>query len=245
MPGISLYMTQSTKKSKNTCDLQSCFLCKGCLHEWIPVIGAHRKNFHFRKGELIFQETDPVRGMYFVYNGVVKVHKKWGQDKELILRFATAGEVFGHRGLGGPEEELLYPISATALEPVTACFIDLSFFHTTLRMNYPFIHQLLYFYATELQESEKKMRDMAHMPVKSRVVRALLALQEKFGSTEQGYIRFTLSRQDLASYTGAAYETVFRVVTELAKDELISLSGKDIRLLEPALLRQLTSETGD
>jgi len=127
------------------------------------------------------------------------------------------------------------------MEPVTACFIDLSFFQTTLRLNGRFTEQLLYFYASELQESERKMRDMAHMPVKSRVARALLALQEKFGSTDEGYLRFTLTKQDLASYTGAAYETVFRIVNEMAKDELISLSGKDIRILEPALLKQLTS----
>lgn len=238
-------MAKGTKNLKNACDLQSCFLCKSCLPEWIPVIGAHRTNFHFKKGELIFEEGDPVLGMYFVYSGVVKVHKKWGEDKELILRFATAGDMFGHRGLGGSADELLYPISATAMQPVAACFIDLSFFRTTLQVNYPFIQQLLYFYAAELQESEKKMRDMAHMPVKSRVIRALLAFREKFGSTEDGHIRLALSRQDLASYTGAAYETVFRVMTELAKEELIILSGKDICIPEPALLQRLIGETGD
>jgi len=234
-------MIKDTKKSPKTCDLQSCFLCRLCLDEWIPVIGAHRKNFHFKKGQVIFNEGDPVLGMYFVYRGVVKVHKQWGQEKELIIRFAAAGDIFGHRGLGGTQGELLYPISATAMEPVTACFIDLSFFKTTLRMNERFTEELLYFYASELQESERKMRDMAHMPVKSRVARALLALQEKFGSNEEGFLRFTLTKQDLASYTGAAYETVFRIMNELAKDELIRLSGKDIRILEPALLKKLTS----
>jgi CRP-like cAMP-binding protein len=238
-------MIKDSKKLSKTCDLQSCFLCRRCLDEWIPVIGAHRKNFHFKKGQVIFKEGDPVLGMYFVYSGVVKVHKQWGQEKELIIRFAAAGDIFGHRGLGGNQGEPLYPISATAIEPVTACFIDLSFFRTTLRVNERFTEQLLYFYASELQESERKMRDMAHMPVKSRVARALLTLQEKFGSTDEGYLRFTLSKQDLASYTGAAYETVFRIVNEMAKDELVSLSGKDIRILQPALLKKLTSETGD
>jgi CRP-like cAMP-binding protein len=238
-------MAQGTKKSPKTCDLHECFLCRHCLPEWIAVIGAHRKNINFKKGQAIFSEGDPVLGMYFVYNGVVKVHKQWGQEKELIIRFAAAGDIFGHRGLGGTQAELLYPISATALEPTTVCFIPLSFFQTTLRMNERFTEQLLYFYASELQESERKMRDMAHMPVKSRVIRALLALQEKFGANDEGYLRFTLTKQDLASYTGAAYETVFRIMNDLVRDELISLSGKDIRILQPVVLRQSISETGD
>jgi len=229
------------KKPKNTCDLRSCFLCKMCLEEWNPAIAVHRKNFHFRKGETLFKEGDPVTGMYFVYTGVVKVHKRWDQDKELILRFATRGEVLGHRGLG---KEPNYPISATATEPVTVCYIDLDFFQASLRMNYPFIYQLLQFFADELQESERKMRNLAHMQVKGRVAHALLAFQDKFGYTEEGNINFTLSRQDLASFTGTTYETIFRIMNELLRDDLISISGKDIQILEPARLGQLTREAG-
>jgi CRP-like cAMP-binding protein len=233
------------KKPKNTCDLRSCFLCRTCLEEWAPAIDVHRKNFHFRKGESIFREGDRVNGIYFVYSGTVKVHKKWGEEKELIIRFASRGSLFGHRGLGGPATELIYPISATALEPVTVCFIDLDFFNASLRTNYGFIHELLNFYASELQESEKKMRNLAHMQVKGRIAQTILELRDTFGCTEEGYIHFTLSRQDLASYTGTTYETVFRVMNEFARDELIGLSGKNIRILEPGRLVQLTRETGD
>ena len=86
------------KKNKQNCDLNSCFLCRGCLPEWRPAIDAHRKGYHFKKGELIFREGDKVEGVYFVNSGKVKVHKKWGEEKELIIRFAKEGEIFGHRG---------------------------------------------------------------------------------------------------------------------------------------------------
>ena len=237
-------MGTSNRKPKQSCDLSSCFLCKMCLEEWNPAIGVHRKNLHFKKGALIFQEGDPVTGIYFVYSGIVKVHKKWGDDKELILRFAGSGDLFGHRGLGAATKDLVYPISATALEPLTVCFIDLDFFQASLRTNYNFIYSLLNFYATELQESEKKMRNLAHMPVKGRIAQALLGLQAKFGCTAEGMINIQLSRQDLASFTGTTYETVFRVMNEFARDELIQLSGKDIRILQPDLLHSFNGETG-
>jgi CRP-like cAMP-binding protein len=228
------------KKNKNVCDLKSCFLCKNSLPEWIPAIGLHKKNFHFKKGATIFQEGEKVTGIYFVYSGKVKVHKQWGTEKELIIRFAAAGDIFGHRGLG---HENLYPISATALEPVNVCQIDLGFFQATLKVNYDFTQRLLLFFADELQESERKMRNLAHMQVKGRVAQALLALKEKFGLTPGGAIDIVLSRQDLASFAGTTYETVFRIINELARDGIIALDGKNILIEDGKKLMALTRET--
>src|SRR5207342_2669414 len=108
----------------------------------------------------------------------VKVHKRWENEKELIVRFAKKGDIVGHRGLG---MDLIFPVSATALEPVTVCFVDIDFFFSSLKVNQGLLFDLMMFYAAELKNSEQNMRDLAHMPVKGRVVKALLSLQEKFG----------------------------------------------------------------
>jgi CRP/FNR family transcriptional regulator len=46
--------------------------------EWIPAVAVHRSNFRLKKREMIFEEGKEVRGIYFVYEGIVKVHKHWG-----------------------------------------------------------------------------------------------------------------------------------------------------------------------
>ena len=227
------------KNSKYNCDLASCFLCRLCLKEWLPAIDTHRKTIHVKKGTVIFEEGDPVTGIYFVYNGKVKVHKKWGTDKELILRIAGKGAILGHRGLG---KSTVYPISATALEAVTVCFIDLDFFQTTLRVNHDFTYQLMMFFADELQESEKNMRNLAHMTVKGRVAQALLMLHEKFGTTADGCIDIVLSRQDLASMAGTTYETVFRIMNELVEENIVSVANKNITVTNTEKLLRLTDE---
>lgn len=216
------------KKSKHSCDLQSCSFCRSCLKEWSPAIEANRKNFHFNKGELLFREGDKVEGMYFIYSGKVKVHKKWDDEKELIVRFAGKGDIVGHRGLGGDTH---YPVSATALEPTDVCFIDLSFFMASLKVNHEFTFQLMMFFAEELQESERKMRNMAHMPVKGRVIQALLKLKDKYGINEEGFVDISITKQDIASYAGTTYETVFRIMNELADEKAISMQGKKFSIL--------------
>jgi CRP-like cAMP-binding protein len=84
------------------------------------------------------------------------------------------------------------------------------------------------------------MRNLAHMPVKGRVAEALLALEAQFGKNEAGYINIDLSRQDLASYTGATYETVFRVINDLLAEKLIKLNGKSISIINHSTLLKLT-----
>ena len=179
-------------------------------------------------------------GMFFVNHGLVKVHKKWNDDKELILRIARSGDIVGHRGLG---TDTIYPVSGTALAPTDVCYIDLDFFDSTLKVNPGYLYHLMMFFAAELKESEKRMRNLAHMPVKGRIANALLYLQQKFGVTLEGSIDIILSRQDLASYAGTTYETLFRVMNELAEENSLKMIGKNIFILnEEALINYTRQE---
>ncbi|SEO08980.1 Crp/Fnr family transcriptional regulator [Mucilaginibacter sp. OK283] len=211
-----------------------------CLKDWIPAIAAQRKNYVVKKGEAIFKEGDPVTGIYFVYEGKVKVHKKWDAEKELILRFAKKGDIVGHLGLG---DTGYYPVSATAIEAGIICYISMDFLESTLNVNNSFVIKLMRFFANELQESEKRMRNLAHMPVKGRVAQALISLKNKFGINADGFIDIDLSRQDLAAFTGAAYESLFRTINDLVEEKIIEIAGKSILVKNEGLLLKLTEET--
>jgi len=226
------------KKSLIKCDLNTCFLCKNCLPEWKCAVSDHKKNIYLKKNEVIFREGDPVTGIYFVLSGNVKVHKKWGKDKEVILRFASNGAIFGHRGL----MEMIYPISATALEESILCYFDLAFFEATLKVNHDFTYKLMMFFVKDLQESENKMRNLAHMSVKGRVAHAMILLEAQFGLTGDNFINVKLSRQDLASFTGATYETVFRVINELLNENIITIKDKYIKVTDKQKLLRLTTD---
>lgn len=224
------------KISKQPCKLDTCAMCRFCLPEWLSAIELHKKNYEVRKGELIFKEGEPVTGIYFVNAGAVKVHKQWGDDKELIVRFAKPGDIFGHRGLG---EHEIFPVSATAIEQSFICFIELDFFLATLKVNTGYLFNLMMFFAEDLRISEQRMRDLAHKTVKGRIATALITLARKFGVTPKGIIGLRISRQDLASYTGTTYETVFRMLAELQDEGLIKQHGKDIALLDEKRLKEM------
>jgi len=225
---------------RNECDLKSCFLCSYCLPDWLPAVAANRKNIAIKKGQSLFGEGDPVTGIYFIYSGIVKVHKRWGEDKELILRFAKQGDIVGHMALGS---DTAYPVSATAVEAGTICYVAIDFFESTLNINNKLARQLVAVLANDLQESEKRMRNLAHMPVKGRVAQALLTLKAQFGVNAEGHLNIELTRQDLASFTGAAYESLFRVMNELGEEKCISAKGKSISITNEQALLNLAQHT--
>ena len=112
---------------------------------------------------------------------------------------------------------------------------------SSLKVNDDFIIALMLFFAEELKQSERKMRNLAHMNVKGRVAQALLTLKNKFGTKADGHIDILLSRQDLASYTGTTYETLFRIITDFTNQKILFVEGKKITVLNEAALKVLTN----
>lgn len=218
------------------CDLNHCFLCRHCMPEWKEVTATHKKTLPIKKGKTLFDEGEEVKGIFFLYSGVVKIHAPWTDGRELIIRFARDGEIAGHRGLGGNSR---YPVSATALEDTVACFVSNEFLELSMKANPLLTYTLMHFYATELQKAEQRLRNITHMEVKGRIAGALLDILQTFGTDKDQFLTLKLTRQDIAAYAATTYETVFKFFAELTNAGIITTSGKDIRINQPEQLAQL------
>jgi len=221
---------------QDTCDIDCCFLCRHCLPENKGAIASARKILHYKKGQAIFKEGEKVQGIYFVLEGAVKVHQTWGDDNEFIIRFATAGDVVGHRGQGAT----IFPVSATALESTKVCFLTGDVLETTFSTDRLFLYAMMQLYTTDLLKAERRMRDLALIPVKGRVADALLTMREAFGLDKDGYIRVPVTRLDIASYAGTTYEAVFRLLSQWLLEGLVDTSGKYIKIIEEKILKDHT-----
>ena len=219
------------------CDLDRCFLCRHCIPEWKEVTATHKKTLLIRKGKALFTEGEGVKGIFFLYSGIVKIHGPWTDGREMIIRFARGGDIAGHRGL----VDTFYPISATALEDTLACFVGNEFLELSMKANPSLTYTLMHFYAMELQKAEKRLRNITHMEVKGRIAGALLDIFQTFGLDENQFLALKLTRQDIAAYAGTTYETVFKFFTELTAAGIITTSGKDIRINQREKLAQLAA----
>jgi CRP/FNR family transcriptional regulator len=222
-----------------SCNLTDCFLCQHCIPEWKDLISMKKTTFFVRKGKKLFTEGEKVTGIFFMYSGYAKIHTQWSDKKELILRFARKGDLVGHRGLIDGE---VYPVSATALEDMEACHVSNEFLEASLRMNPSLSYRFMQLYALELQKAEQRMRDLAHMDGNARIAGALLEMTAFFGLNKDQYVTVPITRQDIASYAGTTYETVFKFLKMLIKAKTIAVSGKSIRINNKAGLHELVKK---
>lgn len=95
------------------------------------------------------------------------------------------------------------------------------------------------FFANELQESEKRMRNLVHMSVKARIAQSLITLKNQFGVNKDNTLNIEISRQDLASFSGSSYETLFKVMNEFTQQQLVNAAGREITIIDEASLLNL------
>lgn len=219
-------------KKLKVCD-HSCFMCRYVVKDWWENIDMRRQIIKVKKGQRFIDEGSDAEGVYFVQEGLVKVHKRW-DDKERIVRFAKKGDIVGHRGMS--REKPTFPISATCLENTVLCFIPIDFFKSLLKTNPSLTYELLMFYADELQVSEQKVTNQVHLSVKGRLAWSFLLLEEKMGTDGDGCIRLILSKTDLAAYVGSTYESVYRMVAELTEEGIIELVNKRVKIKDKTKL---------
>lgn len=231
-------MTATVKRKCETCKHYNCFINKHCSDEWKPIITYNKTSTDYPAGATIFSEGEPVKGIYEIYHGKIKVVSSYGTKMERIVSLATMEQILGYQGLGG---DMIYPVTAITLVESQVTFIPIDIFYKAVKANPEMALYLVKFYADQLKAAEIRMKQNSEMTVKEKVVVALLTIINSFGFSNQdpSLLSFTPTRKDIASLSDTTYETVSRVLGSLEKENLIKLEGKSIRILNVLALQKI------
>lgn len=212
-----------------TCKNKNCLINKNSTDPRLADFLKNKHTIKCKKSQQFIMEGTPAHGLFFAYEGKVKVVKTGVNDREQIVRFAKDGEIIGHRGGFGSSK--YYSISAQALEDSTLCYFSKEDLKNIL-LNIPKLtFDFMLFYADELSESETRVRKLAQMSVRERVIDTLLFMDRKFGSTDQ-LLNISLSRKDYADYSGTTEEQVIRILSTLKKESLLNAKGRKLGILD-------------
>ncbi|WP_152286781.1 Crp/Fnr family transcriptional regulator [Flavicella marina] len=221
------------------CENLNCLIKKHSLDEKIKDFLKNKHTIKCKKSQQFIMEGTPAHGLFFTYKGKVKVAKTGADEREQIVRFAKDGDIIGHRGGFGSSK--YYSISAQALEDSSLCYFSKEDLKNIL-LNIPSLtFDFMLFYADELSESETRVRKLAQMTVKERVIDSLLYIDKKFGSTD-GLFNVSLSRKDYAEYSGTTEEQVIRILSTLKKQNLINAKGRKLGIKNFEALKEEISK---
>ena len=217
----------------NSCNNENCFIKKHLHLDKMKPFLDKKNSFLCKKSHQFIIEGAPMQGLYFIKKGKVKTIKTGINGRQQIVRFTKDGDTLGFRGFGTSKR---YLIGAYALEDTVLCNFSNEVMLEILHTVPEFTYDLMLFYAEELNKSENKIRKIAHMNVRERVIDSLLYIHRKFGQTD-GTIDIALSRKEIADFAGTTEEQVTRMISSLKKEQLIETTGKRIGLLNITKLR--------
>lgn len=195
-----------------------------------------KQNLKFRKGETIFEDGGTPNGVYFLSKGTAKLSKQGVYGKEQILRFIKEGDLIGYRSLLCGEQ---FQAKAEAMTDVEATFLPSDVFLHLLEVGPRLSFVMLQKIAFELGESSNTVTFLAQKTVRERLAEILLLLEQKLGTDPEGFIKITLTREEIANLVGTATESAIRLISEFKQDGLIEADGRSLKILNREKLIKL------
>lgn len=211
---------------------------KYCSKEWMLIFDLNKKTIKVNANQVIFNAGDPVKGIYLIEKGKVKVLSEMGKNNKRIIRLAGHDSIVGHRGIHSKK----YHISAETLENSIFTFIPIDIFIKLLKANPNMSLYLINFLSDELKEAEEKMKYLSILDPKIRVALVLLKTLQVFGylNDKSKLLSYTLKRSDMANMANTTYETVIRALAFLEEAGLIELLGKQVAIKNEKKLREFS-----
>jgi CRP/FNR family transcriptional regulator, global nitrogen regulator len=166
----------------------------------------------YERGKTIFFPGDPAERFYFLIKGAVKLSRVYEAGEEITVAFT-------------PVELLSVPIEHV---------------EKALKENPELPMILLKGLSSRILQTEMMIETLAHRDMGSRLVSFLLILCRDFGlpANDGVTIDLKLSHQAIAEAIGSTRVTVTRLLGDLRKQKMISISKKRITVHNPVELGQ-------
>src|SRR6185312_2433396 len=216
----------------------------GCLTaEELSEIAQRAVERHFNKGEMLFLSGEPVKGLYVVVRGNVRVFQNNAGGREQVMHVDSAGSVIAEVAVfdGGP-----YPASATAVSNADVLFIDKRSIDQCCIRHPHFVLNALKLMARRVRRHAQLVEALSLHEVGQRLALFLLTEAGSIKTPVRGgvSIPFSLSNHEIAIRIGSVRDVVSRALTRLKHDELIAVEGHELKILDFQALKRYASNAG-
>lgn len=216
------------------CEEKSCAAAVLNVGE-LDKINENSREAEFKKGEILLHEGSMTSHIIYLKSGIVKEFIKSSTDREQILQIVKKYSYLGLSSLFG---DRINHYSYAALENVRVCYIDINHFTQLIRENGNFAYEILVSVSRDSLNSFHRFVNQSQKKTYGRVADAILYFSNIIFESYKFDLPF--SRQELADLIGISRESATRVLTKFREDGILDIRGKQIRILNPDLLLQIS-----
>lgn len=198
-------------------------------------LSGNRPMRTFKKKDVLFMEGQTPNDLYFISKGSVKTYKLNSDGKELITAIHREGDFIGYAPL---LEDKPYSESCEALEESDILLIPRGDFISLLYSSREIAHKFIKLLSNNLEETEKRLLDLAYQSVRQRVAGALLSISDTYRLSD-GNATIAISRKDISSMIGTATESLNRTLADFKDENLIEISDHHLKILNRQKLERV------
>src|ERR1051326_5283176 len=197
----------------------------------------------YRKGQIVFDEHQPSRGLHLVVQGRGKVTIPPDDGSQTVVDIFTTDDFFGESSLLGSAQ---YTERAVALDNVTLMSWTNTEIEEQVERQPRLGVALLQMLVKRGLDYEERLQSFALDKTPERVVRSLLRFADRLGTrTEDGSGKIPpLTHQVISEYVGTSREIVTFQLTQLRQKGMLRYSRKGIQVYTDALREHLQAHTG-
>ena len=207
---------------------------RGLSEDQIKQIGRIAAEKKYSKSQIIFSEGDDGNGFYIIAKGRVKVFKVSPEGKEHILHIVGPGETFGQVAVYAGRS---FPASSEAITKSHLLFIPRAAFAKLIAHNPSLAMSMLAVLSVRLREFTIQIENLSLKEVPGRLASYIIYLADEQETGD--HVSLQISKGQLASLLGTIPETLSRIFTKMNSQNLIEVSGKEIKLLDRPGLENL------
>lgn len=207
------------------------FINEAKAEKEMEKLSENKEIRHYQKRDVIYQQGQYPKWLYFVVSGSIKTYQINEFGKELITQVYKKGDFFGYIPLLKNEVHHDY---ASAIEDTVIRLIPPDDFSLLLLNNREVAAKFIKMLANYAEETEKQLIELAYSSVRKRVANALLKFHEIKDSSNMAILR-----DDIANMAGSAKETIIRTLSDFKHEGLISIDENRIKLLNVVKLKNM------
>jgi CRP-like cAMP-binding protein len=188
----------------------------------------------YPKGSLILSQGDAGEALFLISNGQVKVGVVAEDGREVILSVLGPGSFFGEMALLDDEPRSAH---VTAMDDTTLLQLRRDDFRSRLSSAPELAVALLRELTRRLRRADDTIASLMLLDVNGRIAHLLLELAREEGGESGTRITRRLTHASIGQMVGASRETVSRTMRNLVLRNVVSVTRKEILLLDPSALR--------
>lgn len=207
-----------------------CFASENLTEDEINRLSISHLSVKFKRGDPIIVQGMFSTNVAYLKSGLAKTHIA-GPHHEQIVRIIKKSN---YLGLPTTVGEKVNQYSVTAITNSEVCFIDISLFKKLLRTNSDFGNQILMEMCKNEIDAYHRCANKAQKQIRGRIADLLLLFADEIFTANS--FPNLLSQEEIANMVDASRESVSRVLSEFAKDGIITMSSKQIEILNQKMM---------